>query len=152
MTTTTFRYLAAAFFLMRSAAALPLASAAQSPSPAAVVPAATPTVIKGTEDVATTLAAKKILESLRKGTFDRSLFSESMNKSVGDDMLARATREFSQMDAPEWAYLGHTDDAGDQARQVYRLKFKDYALILQAHLDSNGKMDTFAVKPDTAKR
>jgi hypothetical protein len=150
--TTVFRSVAAAFSLALCSSALSTAACAQSAPAPASAPAAAPAIVQGTEDAPTTQAAKKILEGLRKGSFDRTLFSDSMNKQVSDEMLTRATREFSQMDPPEWTYLGHTDAAADSARQVYRLKFKDYALILQAHLDASGKMDTFAVKPDTAKR
>lgn len=131
-------------------------AAAQSSPTATTAPVAahvsSPTIVPGPEDVVTTEASKKVLESLRTSSFDRSLFSESMNKSVNDQMLARAMHEFGQMDAPHIVYLGHILAAGGQIRQAYRLEFKDYALLLQAHLDEAGKVDTFAVAPDTTKR
>lgn len=124
------------------------AAPAQAAPPASVVPVAG-ALVAAKEDAATTDLAKKVFESMQRGKPDRTLFSDAMNATLSDQMLARGVKELGQLDAPEWTYLGQS--AGDSPRQVYRLKFKQFALILQARLEG-GKMDTYAIAPDKGKQ
>jgi|GEM_PF-5377300 len=129
----------------------PAAASAQTAPPAqppSVVPVAG-ALVAAKEDAATTELAKKVFESIQRGKPDRSLFSDAMNKSLSDEMLARGVKELGQLDPPEWSYLGQS--AGDAPRHVYRLKFKQFALILQARLEA-GKIDTYAISPDKGKQ
>ncbi|HYW55071.1 MAG TPA: hypothetical protein VE826_13950 [Dongiaceae bacterium] len=128
-------------------AAPPAALAQSAPAAAPAPAAASPAPVMGPEDVTTTKLAQQVLETLGKGKFDRSLFSDAMNKSITDSMVDMAVKSFAQAGTPQWTYLGQYPAEGTP-RQVYRVKFQSFAVILTAHKDADSKLDLYTVTAD----
>ena len=60
-------------------------------------------------------------------------------------------RKPAQAGTPAWTYLGQYPGEGTP-RQVYRVKFGSFAVILQAHRDADSKLDLYTVAADKAQK
>jgi hypothetical protein len=130
-------------------AGVPSAARAQAaPAPAAATASPAPALVPGNEDPATTKLSKQLLDGLRHGKLDRAILADALSKSITDPMVAQAMGAFSPGALPEWAYLGQYPQTGETPRSVYRVRFTDFTIVIQSHLDRDAKIDLFAVAAD----
>ncbi|HTD34884.1 MAG TPA: hypothetical protein VK665_14540 [Candidatus Elarobacter sp.] len=143
--------------LIRIAAVALVAAGAPSAALAQNAPAAPPavtapqTLVPGNEDAATTKLSKQLMDGLRVGKLDRSILAESLSKTITEPMVAQAQGAFAPGAPPQWTYLGNYPQTGDTPRYVYRVRFSDFSVIVQSHLDKESKIDLFAVAPDKSQ-
>jgi hypothetical protein len=130
-------------------ASVPSAAYGQGAPAAAAAPA--PALVPGNENPATTKLSKQVIDGLRRGKLDRTILADALSKSITDQMIAQATAAFSPGAPPEWAYLGQYPQAAETPRYVYRVRFSDFTVIIQSHLDKDSKIDLFAVTADKSQ-
>lgn len=130
----------------------PAARAQTAPAAAPAAPAApAAALVPGNEDAATTKLSKQLMDGMRHGKLDRTILAEALSKSITEPMIAQASAAFSPGAPPEWTYLGNYPQSGNTPRYVYRVRFTDFTVIVQSHLDKDAKIDLFAVAPDKSQ-